>query len=164
MNVSDFNFILKKHNLTIAIAESITAGLLTATITSVAGASSVLKGGIVTYQEELKIKLLGVNPETLKVYSAESMETTIEMVRGLANLGLNSDIYVAVTGVASASVTAYKVIKPIGQIYVAILFKNKLSTFETILKTDSQKDSRNEIREKTVEFIFDKVVEVVVKR
>jgi len=164
MNVSDFNFILKKHNLTIAIAESITAGLLTATMASVAGASSVLKGGIVTYQEELKIKLLGVNPETLKVYSAESMETTIEMVRGLANLGLNSDIYVAVTGVASASVTAYKVIKPIGQIYVAILFKNKLSTFETILKTDSQKDSRNEIREKTVEFIFDKVVEVVVKR
>src|SRR5690606_36758938 len=164
MNVSDFNFILKKHNLTIAIAESITAGLLTATITSVAGASSVLKGGIVTYQEELKIKLLGVNPETLKVYSAESMETTIEMVRGLANLGLNSDIYVAVTGVASESVTAYKVTKTIGQIYVAILFKNKLSTFETILKTDSQEDSRNEIREKTVEFIFDKVVEVVVKR
>ena len=164
MNVSDFNFILKKHNLTITIAESITAGLLTATMASVAGASSVLKGGIVTYQEELKIKLLGVNPETLKVYSAESMETTIEMVRGLANLGLNSDIYVAVTGVASESVTAYKVTKPIGQIYVAILFKNKLSTFETILKTDSQEDSRNEIREKTVEFIFDKVVEVVVKR
>ncbi len=163
MNVSDFNFILKKHNLTIAIAESITAGLLTATITSVAGASSVLKGGIVTYQEELKIKLLGVNPETLKVYSAESMETTIEMVRGLANLGLNSDIYVAVTGVASASVTAYKVIKPIGQIYVAILFKNKLSTFETILKTDSQKDSRNQIREKTVEFVFDKIIHVVSK-
>ena len=139
MNVSDFNFILKKHNLTIAIAESITAGLLTATITSVAGASSVLKGGIVTYQEELKIKLLGVNPETLKVYSAESMETTIEMVRGLANLGLNSDIY------------------------VAILFKNKLSTFETILKTDSQKDSRNQIREKTVEFVFDKIIHVVSK-
>lgn len=163
MNVSDFNFILKKHNLTIAIAESITAGLLTATITSVAGASSVLKGGIVTYQEELKKTLLGVNPETLKVYSAESMETTIEMVRGLANLGLNSDIYVAVTGVASASVTAYKVIKPIGQIYVAILFKNKLSTFETILKTDSQKDSRNQIREKTVEFVFDKIIHVVSK-
>lgn len=163
MNVSDFNFILKKHNLTIAIAESITAGLLTATMASVAGASSVLKGGIVTYQEELKIKLLGVNPETLKVYSAESMETTIEMVRGLANLGLNSDIYVAVTGVASASVTAYKVIKPIGQIYVAILFKNKLSTFETILKTDSQKDSRNEIREEAVEFVFDKIIHVVSK-
>src|SRR5690606_13960836 len=125
MNASDFNTFLSNRNLTVATAESITAGLLSSSIASIGGASSVLKGGIVTYQEELKTKLLSVNPETLQNYSAESIETTIEMVNGLANLGLNSDIYVAVTGVASASVTAYKVTKPIGQIYVAVLFENQ---------------------------------------
>jgi len=163
MNASDFNTFLSNRNLTIATAESITAGLLPSSIASISGASSVLKGGIVTYQEQLKIKLLGVKPETLQKYSPESVETTIEMVNGLANLGLNSDIYVAVTGVASASVNVYKVTKPVGQIYVAVLFKNQLSTFETVLKSDFEKDSRNEIREKAVGFIFDKVVEVVLK-
>lgn len=163
MNATDFNSFLKNHNLTIAIAESITAGLLTATIASVAGASSVLKGGIVTYQEELKIKLLAVNPETLKHYSAESIETTIEMVNGLANLGLDSDIYAAVTGVASLPVNEYQIVKKVGQIYVAISFKNRLYTFETIIQTPYKDNARNAIREKTVDFVLDKIVQVVSK-
>lgn len=161
MNASEFNAFLKGKNLTIATAESITAGLLMSTIASVAGASSTLKGGIVTYREELKIKLLNVNPETLKSYSAESIETTIEMVRGLSNLGLNSDIYVAVTGVASDSVNEYKTIKKVGQIYVAVLFKDKLHFFETVIQPDTKENSRNEIRIKTVNFIFDKITEII---
>ena len=161
MNASEFNAFLKGKNLTIATAESITAGLLMSTIASVSGASSVLKGGIVTYREELKIKLLNVNPETLKTHSAESIETTIEMVRGLSNLGLNSDIYVAVTGVASDSVNEYKTIKKVGQIYVAVLFKDKLHFFETVIQPDTKENSRNEIRIKTVNFIFDKITEII---
>lgn len=161
MNASEFNTFLKGKNLTIATAESITAGLLASTIASVSGASSTLKGGIVTYQEELKIKLLNVNPETLKIHSAESLETTIEMVRGLSNLGLDSDIYVAVTGVASKSVNDYKLSKEVGQIYVAVLFKNELHTFETVIQPDTKENSRNEIREKTVNFIFDKITHII---
>lgn len=161
MNASEFNAFLKGKNLTIATAESITAGLLMSTIASVSGASSVLKGGIVTYQEELKIKLLNVNPETLKTHSAESLETTIEMVRGLSNLGLDSDIYVALTGVASESVNEYKTSKPVGQIYVAVLFNNQLHTFETVIQPDTKENSRNEIQIKTVNFIFDKITEII---
>lgn len=161
MNASEFNSLLKEKNLTLASAESITAGLLASTIASVAGASSVLKGSIITYSEELKISLLNVCPKTLKTYSAESLETTVEMVKGLSNLGLNSDIYVAVTGVASESVNEYKLTKEIGQIYVAILFKGELFTFETVLKPDTPNNSRNQIREKTVRFIFDKVKAVI---
>lgn len=161
MNASEFNAFLKGKNLTIATAESITAGLLMSTIASVSGASSVLKGGIATYHEELKIKLLNVNPETLKSHSAESLETTIEMVRGLSNLGLDSDIYVAVTGVASESVNEYKTSKPVGQIYVAVLFNNQLHTFETVIQPDTKENSRNEIQIKTVNFIFDKITEII---
>lgn len=161
MNTSEFNAFLIEKNLTITTAESVTAGLLASTIASVAGASSVLKGGIVTYQEELKTKLLNVNPETLKSYSAESLETTIEMVRGLSKLGLDSDIYVAVTGVASESVNEYKTSKPVGQIYVAVLFNNQLHTFETVIQPDTKENSRNEIQIKTVNFIFDKITEII---
>lgn len=161
MNASEFNAFLKGKNLTIATAESITAGLLMSTIASVSGASSVLKGGVVTYSEELKIKLLNVNPETLKIHSAESIETTIEMARGLSNLGLDSDIYVALTGVASESVNEYKTSKPVGQIYVAVLFNNQLHTFETVIQPDTKENSRNEIQIKTVNFIFDKITEII---
>lgn len=161
MNISEFNAFLKEKNLTITTAESITAGLLMSTIASVSGASSFLKGGIVTYQEELKIKLLNVNAETIKTHSAESLETTIEMVNGLSNLGLNSDIYVAVTGVASESVNEYKITRQVGQIYLAVLFKDKLHTFETVIQPVSKENFRNEIRVKTVDFILNKIVEVV---
>jgi nicotinamide-nucleotide amidase len=164
MNASEFNSFLQDRKLNIATAESITAGLLASTIASVSGASASLKGGIITYSEELKTKLLGVDPEVLKKYSAESAQTTIEMVKGLSNLGLNADIYVAVTGVASASVNEYKINKSVGQIYVAILFENQLHSFDTIISTDQHKDPRNYIREKTVSFIFDKIEEIVLKK
>ncbi len=159
MDAFEFNSFLKNHNLTITTAESITAGLLSGTIASVPGTSSILKGGIITYQEELKIKLLGVNPQTLKKHSAESAETTIEMVNGLANLLPNSDIHVAVTGVASAPVNDYKITKPVGQIYVAVRFRNNTFVFDTVINGTC----RNQIREKAVNYIFDKVVEVVSK-
>src|SRR5690554_4493088 len=164
MTAAEFNELLKNRNLSVATAESITAGLLSSTIASVPGASSVLKGGIISYQEEVKTKLLNVNLETLSTYSAESIETTIEMVKGLANLGLNASVYVAVTGVASEAVNDYKLTKPVGQIYVAVLFDDQLHTFETLLQPDSSKASRNPIREKTVYFIFEKVMEVISKR
>src|SRR5690606_14608435 len=164
MNASDFNTFLQENKLTIATAESITAGLLASTIASVSGASSILKGGIITYSEELKIKLLNVNPNTLKNHAAESIETTIEMVKGLSKLGLNSDIYVAVTGVASVSVNQYKIHKSVGQVYIAILFEDQLHSFETIISPNQSKDPRNEIRENTVFFIFDKIKEVMIKK
>jgi len=162
MTPSAFNSFLKERNLTIATAESITAGLLSSTIASVSGASSVLKVGIITYDEKLKVKLLGVNPETLTTYSAESAETTLEMVKGLSKLDFDASIYVAVTGVASASVNEYKLTKPVGQVYVAVLYQNKTYSFETILQPEDATDTRNQIREKAVSYIFDKICEVII--
>lgn len=161
MTPSAFISFLQERNLTIATAESITAGLLCSTIASVAGASSVLKAGIVAYDEKLKIKLLGVKPETLANYSAESAETTLEMLSGLSKLDLGASIYVAVTGVASVPINDYKLSKPVGQIYVAVFYGNRNFSFETRLYPSTSGDSRNQIREKTVLYIFDKIKEVI---
>ena len=66
--IENFNQVLKEKELTIAFAESITAGMLCSSIASVSGASSILKGGLVTYDEKLKTKLLRVQESTLEKF------------------------------------------------------------------------------------------------
>lgn len=156
--VKNFNDTLKGKGLTIICAESITAGLLASTIASVSGASSVLKGSIVTYDENLKMNILGVDPLILKEHTAESQQTTNAMCLGLKKLYPEASIHVAVTGVASEPATdAYKVDKAIGQIYVAVFYNKQLFEYETIISPKTE-DKRNSIRAQTVEFIFDKIL------
>jgi nicotinamide-nucleotide amidase len=156
--VSDFNESLKKHQLTIFCAESITAGLLASTIASVSGASAVLKGSIVTYQAAIKEKLLGVDGSIIQQHTAESAETTLAMAKGLEALQLGADIYVAITGVASLPVNGsdYEVNKPVGQVYVAICYKGRCQEFETVIN----EEGRNPIRQAAVKFALEKVREV----
>lgn len=157
MTVSEFNSFLQKKKLTLAVAESITGGLFCASITSVSGASEILKCGIVTYQPDCKTKLLNVDSNLITKYSAESAQTTTAMVKGLSILEIGASVYIAVTGVASAPTTDYKIIKPIGQVYASIIYKGQLFDFETIINGES----RTEIQQKTVAYMMDLVVTVV---
>lgn len=160
--IKEFNNTLKDKNLTIVCAESITAGLLSSTIASVSGASDILKGSIVTYSCELKSSVLKVNPKTIDEKTAESIETTKEMVHGLIKLFPSASIHIAVTGVASESP---KVNKPLGQVYVVIHFENKIEQIEQIVEFNKdEKDGnlkRNEIRINTVELIFNEIHKII---
>ncbi|OOQ57694.1 CinA family protein [Mucilaginibacter pedocola] len=164
--VEQFHKALKKERtLTIVCAESITAGLLASTIASVSGASAILKGSIVTYDENVKVKILGVRRKILKKYTAESQQTTTAMCYGIKRLYPNADIHVAVTGMASAidPSTDYKATASVGQIYVAIFYK-KLHPFKhSFLPEDiiDKNNSRNEIRDKTVEYIFEQIEKLI---
>ena len=89
-----------KENLTLATAESCTAGNVAAAITAVAGTSHFFKGGIIAYSNEVKENLLGVSHETLETYGAVSEETVIEMVKG-AMKSMNSDCAIATSGIAA---------------------------------------------------------------
>lgn len=86
--------ILAKRGLTLAIAESLTGGLVSARVAAVPGASEVFKGGVVSYSAEVKRSLLGVRAE--KVVSEEC---AVEMARG-ARRALGADVGLALTGVA----------------------------------------------------------------
>ena len=90
---------LKAQGLTLATAESCTGGLIGAMLTDVLGASAVYKGGIISYVNEIKHRLLGVEQETLDVCTAVSRETAHEMARG-ARERCRSDCAVSVTGLA----------------------------------------------------------------
>jgi nicotinamide-nucleotide amidase len=167
MDAREFNDLLRKKDLTIVCAESITAGLLASTIASVSGASDVLIGSIVTYNRKLKTAVLHVDPAVIDANSAESMETTVEMTEGLLKIYPEADIFVAVTGVASPSTDRYKVDKEPGQIYVAIFYRGKMYEKQTIIqiqgsdRDELKETDRNIIRKKAVDYIFQVITEII---
>ncbi len=100
----------------VATAESCTGGLLAKRITDVPGASACFDGGIVTYATDMKLKYLGVDPETVRTYGVISPETAIEMARGARKL-CGADYGLGVTGNAGPSAMEGK---PAGLFYAAI--------------------------------------------
>ncbi len=113
--------LLKEAGLTIATAESCTAGLIAKRITDIPGASSVFKHGIITYANEVKEKALGVSHDTLEKYGAVSEETAREMAAGVRRV-TGADIGISVTGFAGPD--ADEEGKAPGLIYVALDSEN----------------------------------------
>lgn len=90
---------LVQQGLTIASAESLTAGLFSSELASVSGASQVLKGSVTAYSNDIKESVLGVSKETLTAAGAVSEASALEMARGVKRL-FQSDVGIAFTGVA----------------------------------------------------------------
>ena len=84
---------------TLAVAESLTGGLVLAAVVDVPGASRVLRGGVVAYATELKATLLGVDPELLVARGAVDADVAIAMAAG-ARDRLGADLGLGTTGVA----------------------------------------------------------------
>lgn len=109
--------LLSARNLTLALAESCTGGLVGHRVTEVAGSSAYFLGGIVSYANEAKEQLLGVSRETLRDFGAVSAETALEMARGARRV-LGADIGLSVTGIAGP--TGGTPDKPVGLAYIAL--------------------------------------------
>ena len=110
---------LKKQNKTLGLAESCTGGWLSKIITDVSGASAVYNGGICSYSNSVKMKLLGVSEETLRLYGAVSEQTAREMALG-ARKALGTDVGVGITGIAGP--LSDNTNKSVGLIYIAVAF------------------------------------------
>jgi nicotinamide-nucleotide amidase len=152
---------LRRDRISLAFAESMTAGLLVNTFSKVEKASQVLKGSIVTYNAELKISLLNVDPVILGRFTAESQETATEMVKGLVKL-IPADLAVAVTGLASEGGSESEE-KPVGTVFISILIRNQLFEYRTFFKPDARKnkaEKEEDIMKKTVDYIFGKLREL----
>lgn len=100
---------------TLATAESCTGGGIGAAITAVPGSSAVYKGGIISYTNEIKQKLLGVPAELLTDFGAVSAPVAEAMAKG-ARKALNADIAVSVTGLAGPGGDDYG--NPVGTVYI----------------------------------------------
>ncbi|MBQ4065889.1 MAG: nicotinamide-nucleotide amidohydrolase family protein, partial [Clostridia bacterium] len=90
---------LREQGLTLFTAESCTGGLIAKEITDVSGSSAVLKGGVVSYTNEMKIGLLGVSPETIARNTEVSEACAAEMAEGARRLA-SSDLALSTTGYA----------------------------------------------------------------
>lgn len=109
--------LLSQRGLTLAVAESCTGGLLGHLITSVPGSSAYFEGGVISYSNEAKARLLGVAHETLMEHGAVSKETAIAMAQGARRL-LEVDVALSVTGIAGP--TGGTAEKPVGLVYLAL--------------------------------------------
>lgn len=110
--------------LVIATAESLTAGLLSSTIADTPGASNVLLGGVVSYQDAIKSQLLGVSAQLLASQSAVAPEVATQMAAGIraklaSATGTNPEkvIGISTTGVAGPASVG---VKPVGEVYIGL--------------------------------------------
>jgi PncC family amidohydrolase len=103
--------------LTIATAESCTGGLLAGRITDVPGSSDVLFGGFVTYSNEAKEGLLGVQRAALEKHGAVSEEVAMQMARG-ARERLRASVGISVTGIAGPGGATMD--KPVGLTWIGL--------------------------------------------
>jgi nicotinamide-nucleotide amidase len=118
------------QGLTIAFAESATAGWLCSEFALTEESGQVLKGGIACYDADLKVSLLKVPQELIDEFTPESMEVTREMAYRLRDL-IESDIQVTVTGLTTpgGSETAEK---PVGTMFVFALIRGKEASFRKV--------------------------------
>jgi nicotinamide-nucleotide amidase len=108
---------LKRRGFTLGTAESCTGGQVADWIVSVAGASAVFRGGVVAYDNAVKVGLLDVNERTLERFGAVSEETAAEMARG-ACARLGTDVAIATTGIAGPDGGTAE--KPVGLVWFAL--------------------------------------------
>jgi nicotinamide-nucleotide amidase len=141
--------LLISKNISIAIAESCTGGLVSSRLTDIPGISAVFNRGIVTYSNEAKQECLGVSVGKLEKFGAVSKETAIEMAAGVRKVS-KTDIGVSITGIAGPGGGTAE--KPVGLVYIALADENEVIYKELRLSGD-----RSRIRNMTALNVFDMI-------
>jgi nicotinamide-nucleotide amidase len=131
---------LTQRGLTLAIAESLTGGELSAELTSTPGASRVVRGSVTAYATDIKHSVLGVDAHLLSTHGAVDSEVAAQMARGVAEL-FGADIGISTTGVAGPDSQDGH---PVGTVFIACFH-------EVTTQALHLSGNRAEIREATVE-------------
>ena len=108
---------LAMTDFTLAVAESCTGGLIAQRLTNVPGSSKYFVEGVVTYSNESKTRLLGVDKKVIKEFGAVSQQVARDMARGVRHKA-KSDFGLAVTGIAGPGGGTEE--KPVGLVYIAL--------------------------------------------
>lgn len=114
--------VLKERNVTVAVAESFTGGLVADRITDVAGVSKFFRGGVIAYSKEAKTTLLGVSETTIKEGTVYSEDVALKMAKGVKER-FGTDYGLATTGVAGPSDASPSA--PAGLCFLAVSGKQK---------------------------------------
>ncbi len=113
---------LKKQGLTVSAAESCTGGYISHMFTKVAGSSAYFMGSVVSYDNSVKINVLGVNSKTIAQHGAVSEETVTQMAEGVRKL-MKTDFAIATSGVAGPDGGTPE--KPVGTLWIACAMESR---------------------------------------
>jgi len=138
--------LLKSKKMTLSVAESCTGGLIGDKLTNISGVSEVLLADVVSYSNDSKMKLLGVNPEMIKRFGAVSEQVAIEMAVGIRKT-TESSIGISTTGIAGPTGGSEE--KPVGLVYIG--FSDGTKSFAKKLYFSG---SRTTIKERTATTAF----------
>ena len=127
--------LLIDKKLTLGIAESCTGGYVSAQITKAPGSSAYFQGSIVSYGNDVKIKQLGVSPDTLTQHGAVSEETIRQMAEGVRNV-LSTSVGLATSGIAGPDGGTPD--KPVGTVWIACATDKR--TVTRLLKLGQYRD------------------------
>lgn len=140
---------LKARGLKLAIAESLTGGMLSSNFVSVEGASQVLLGSVVAYQNSAKHQLLGVPLELLDAKGAVSFEVAVSMAEGVRKMFAKTEaelgtlVSIATTGMASADLGDPKA-PPVGLVFVAVQLPGHAADFLQLNLSGTRDDIRRD--------------------
>lgn len=112
---------LIERGQTLSVAESCTGGNIAAKFTAMPGASAYFNAGVVSYSNDAKVDILGVNPDDLARYGAVSEAVAIQMAEGVRRVG-NSDYGISTTGIAGPAGGSDE--KPVGTVWIGIATPN----------------------------------------
>ena len=130
--ISSCSKLMAEQDLTIAFAESATAGWLCSEFALTEESGKVLKGGIACYDADLKVSLLKVPQRLIDEFTPESMEVTREMAYRLRDL-IESDIQVTVTGLTTPGGSETPE-KPVGTMFVFVLIRGREACFRKVFQ------------------------------
>ena len=146
--------LLIKKKKSLSIAESCTGGMLSSSITSVAGSSKVFKLGLITYSNYSKINVLKVPKKVIQNHGAVSIECCRSMVQNLSKIA-KTDISISITGIAGPK--GGTKFKPVGLVYIGIKKDNKTLVKKYIFKSKK----RNTIQRSTVNKALNLILSLV---
>lgn len=145
--------LLMEKNLTLAVAESCTGGMVSSKLISYPGVSKIYKEGFIVYSNEAKINTIHVSRSTIEQFGAVSEETAREMAEGAARTA-GTDIGVSTTGIAGPGGGTEE--KPVGLVYVCVYYQGRSKVLK-IMGTGS----RDTIRERASNSVLSLVTNVI---
>jgi nicotinamide-nucleotide amidase len=139
--------LLEERHASLATAESCTGGLISARLTAIPGSSRTYKGGIVAYDNDVKLGQLGVSADDLARDGAVSESVVRQMAEGAAR-ALGADAAIAVTGIAGPDGGTET--KKVGTVWIAIRWKDEVRVFTHVLPGD-----REDVRGRAAQWALD---------
>jgi PncC family amidohydrolase len=147
---------LVERRLTLATAESCTGGGLSHLLTSIPGSSGFFIGGIIAYQNEIKMRFLDVPSSTLAEHGAVSAPTASAMAEGCRDK-FDTDIAVSITGIAGPGGGSLE--KPVGLVYLAVAVERRTRVVEHTFP-----GNREQVREAAIAAALDLILDAIAEK